>query len=97
MQQPRFADCCKKTVHSCYFSREEYCLLCYDTLLTQYWVGGKIKMRWAGHMARMGEGRGVHRVLGGSLRERDHWGDPDVDGRLILRGIFRKWEGIVGT
>jgi hypothetical protein len=33
----------------------------------------------------------------GSLRERDHWGDPDVDGRIILRGIFRKWEGVVGT
>jgi hypothetical protein len=28
----------------------------------------------------------------GSLRERNHWGDPDVDGRIILRGIFRKWE-----
>jgi hypothetical protein len=27
-----------------------------------------------------------------SLRERDHWGDPDVDGRIILRWIFRKWE-----
>jgi hypothetical protein len=23
--------------------------------------------------------------------------EPDVDGRIILRGIFRKWEGIVGT
>jgi hypothetical protein len=32
----------------------------------------------------------------GSLRERDHWGDPDVDGRIILRGIFRKWEGLWG-
>jgi hypothetical protein len=32
----------------------------------------------------MGEGRGVHRVLWGSLSERDHWGDPDVDGRIIL-------------
>jgi hypothetical protein len=21
----------------------------------------------------------------------------DVDGRIILRGIFRKWEGVVGT
>jgi hypothetical protein len=31
------------------------------------------------------------------LREADHWGDPDVDGRIILRGIFRKWEGIVVT
>ena len=33
----------------------------------------------------------------GNLRERDHWGDPDVDGRIILRRIFRKWEGVVGT
>jgi len=31
------------------------------------------------------------------MRERDHWGDPDVDGRIILRYIFRKWEGVVGT
>jgi hypothetical protein len=27
----------------------------------------------------------------GNLRERDHWGDPGVDGRIILRWIFRKW------
>jgi hypothetical protein len=32
-----------------------------------------------------------------TIPERDHWGDPDVDGRIILRGIFRKWEGVVGT
>ena len=25
----------------------------------------------------------------GNLRERDHLGDPDVDGRIILRWIFR--------
>ena len=29
----------------------------------------------------------------GNMRERDHWGDPDVDGRIILRWIFMKWEG----
>ena len=28
------------------------------------------RMRWAGHVAHMGEDRGVHRVLVGSLRER---------------------------
>jgi hypothetical protein len=32
-----------------------------------------------------------------SLRERGHWGDQDVDGRIILRWIFRKLEGVVGT
>ena len=32
----------------------------------------------------------------GNLRERDNWGDPDVDGRIILRRIFRKWEGLWG-
>ena len=48
-------------------------------------------------MARMEEGRGVHKVLVGKPQERDHWGDQDVDGRIILRWIFRKWEGFVGT
>ena len=48
-------------------------------------------------MARMDEGRGVHRVLVGKLRERDDWGDPDVDGRIILRWIFRNWQRVVGT
>jgi hypothetical protein len=47
------------------------------------------KMRWAGHVARMGEGRGVYRVLVENLKERDYWGDPDLDGRTILRWIFR--------
>jgi len=28
------------------------------------------------------------------LRERGHWGDLDVDGRIILRWIFGKWEGV---
>ena len=32
----------------------------------------------------------------GNLRKRDHWGDPDVDGRIILRWIFGKWEGLWG-
>jgi len=43
------------------------------------------KMRWAGHVARMVDGRGVYRVWWGNLKERDRWGDPGVDGRIILR------------
>jgi hypothetical protein len=46
-------------------------------------------MRWEGLVARMGEGRGV---WWGNLREIDHWGDPGVDGRIILKWIFREWD-----
>jgi len=49
-------------------------------------------MRWAGHVARLGEWRVVYRVLVGNLRERDHLRDPGLDGRIILRWIFRKWD-----
>jgi len=28
----------------------------------------------------------------GSLRERDHLGDPGVDERIILRWAFKKWD-----
>ena len=33
----------------------------------------------------------------GNVRERDHLGNPVVDGRIILRWIFRKWEEVVRT
>ena len=33
----------------------------------------------------------------GSLKERDHLGDPDVDGMIILRWIFKKWDVGVWT
>jgi len=47
-----------------------------------------------GACSHMGEGRGKTYTLfwWGNLRERDHLGDPGVDGRIILRWIFRKWE-----
>jgi hypothetical protein len=55
------------------------------------------RMRWAGHVARMGDDRGVHRVLVGKPEGKSHWGDQDVDGSIILRWIFRKLERVVGT
>jgi len=55
------------------------------------------RMRWAGHVTRMGEGRGVHRVMVGKPEGKRPFGRPDVDGRLILRWIFRKWVGVVET
>jgi len=39
----------------------------------------------------------VHRVLVGKLEGKRPLGDPDADGRIILRWILRKWEGLVGT
>ena len=47
------------------------------------------------HVWRKGEV--CTRFRWGNLRERDHWGDHDVDERIILRWILRKWKGIVGT
>jgi len=42
------------------------------------------RMRWAGHVAHMGEERGAYRVFWGNRRAGDHWGDLGVDGRIIL-------------
>jgi hypothetical protein len=45
--------------------------------------------RGAGRVARIGERRGEYCVWWGNLRERDHWGDPGVDGMRILRWVLR--------
>jgi hypothetical protein len=42
------------------------------------------KMRWAGHVARMGEGRGVYRVLVGR-----------PEGKRPLGRPRRRWQGII--
>ena len=51
------------------------------------WVIKLRRMRLAGHVAHMGEGRGVYNVLVGYLRVRDHLGYPGIDGRIILRHL----------
>jgi len=50
------------------------------------------KMRWAGYVACMGRGEVYTVFWWGNLRERGHLGDPGIDGRIILRWIFRKWD-----
>ena len=47
------------------------------------------------HVWRKGEV--CTRFWWGNLKEREHWGDQDIDGRIILKWILRKWEGVVGT
>jgi hypothetical protein len=39
-------------------------------------------MGWAGHVARMGEGRNVYRVLVGKPEAKGHLEDQGVDGRM---------------
>jgi len=46
-------------------------------------------MRWAGHVTRVGERRGF---WWGNLRGKNHLGDPNVDGRIVLKWLFRKWD-----
>ena len=41
----------------------------------------------------MGRGEGYMVFWCGNLRERDHLEDPGIDGRIIFKWIFRKWEG----
>ena len=50
-----------------------------------------------GACSEYGETRGVYRILVGNLRERHHLGDPGVDGKIILRCIFRKCDVGVWT
>jgi hypothetical protein len=50
------------------------------------------RISWAGHVARIGRREAYTGFWWGNLRERDHLGDPGVDGRIILRFIFRKWD-----
>ena len=56
------------------------------------WVIKSRRMRWAGHVARMGRGEAYTGVWWGNLRERNYLEDPGVGERIILRWIFRKWD-----
>jgi len=50
------------------------------------------RMRWAAHVAHVGEKSGVYRVLAGKPEERDHWGDLGIGGWIILGRISRRWD-----
>ena len=63
------------------------------------WMIKLRRMRWAGHVAHMGEEKGVYRVLVGKPEGRNHWGDLGVDGRIILGWISSRrnvgvWTGL---
>ena len=75
-----------------------YCsLLVYDTVVTDFWMvvqppPKSRRMRWAGHVARRGRRQAFIGFWWGNRKERDHLEESAVDGRIILRWIFRKWD-----
>jgi hypothetical protein len=46
-------------------------------------------MRWAGHVARVGDKRVVYRVLARKHECKRPLGIPGVDGRIILIFVFK--------
>jgi hypothetical protein len=40
--------------------------------------------------------RNACRFFVGKPERIDHWGDPGIGGTIILRWIFRKWDGVYG-
>ena len=50
------------------------------------------RMRWAGPVTLMGERRGLYRVLVGKIEEKRPLGRKGLDGKILLRWIFRNWD-----
>jgi hypothetical protein len=56
-------------------------------------------MRWTGHVACTREGRDVYKISVGKPKGKRPLGRQGIDGRIILRQIFRKgdvgiWTGL---
>jgi hypothetical protein len=54
-------------------------------------------MQWVGHVASIGERRGAYRVLVTRAKGKNHLEDPDIDGWIVLKWVFRKWDEGVWT
>ena len=59
------------------------------------WVIKSRRIRWVGHVALNGERRDVYRFWVGKREGKNHLRDPGLDGRIIVRWIFRKLDVVV--
>jgi hypothetical protein len=55
------------------------------------------RMRWAGHVARMGEKRNACRLLVGKPEGKRPLEDQDVGGWIVLGWILERWDGGMWT
>jgi hypothetical protein len=69
-------------------NEELHDLYCSHTIV---WVIKSRKMRWPGHVACMGKVRGVCKVLLGKPEGKRLLDRRRLDGKIILRRIFRMW------
>ena len=51
------------------------------------------RMRWADHVARMGERRSSYRVLVGKLEGKKPFGKPRRRLEIIIKTVNQKWDG----
>jgi len=61
------------------------------------WVIKSRRVRWTEHVARVGDNGGAYRVLVGKPERKDHLEEINIDGSIILKCIFKKWDGKAWT
>jgi hypothetical protein len=63
--------------------------------MTKYYSGNQIENNEMGWLYSTYGGKREMRTgfWWGDLREGDHLGEPVVDGRIILKWMFKKWDG----
>jgi hypothetical protein len=66
----------------------------YDLYSTSniFWVIKSGRMRWPRRMAHIGDGRGTYMVLVGISVGNGRLGRPSLNGRIILKWAFKKWD-----